>query len=92
LEREAPLSCELYIPQYRGKSGPRSGSGWVGDQGGGRLEGNFRIAFEMKMKKISNKNKKKNSLVELMITYIYYHIICEYFDFFLSNLYHFNLL
>jgi hypothetical protein len=38
------------MPQYRGMPGPRSGSGWVGEQGG-------RIAFEMYIKKISNKNK-----------------------------------
>jgi hypothetical protein len=25
LGREAPLSCKLYMPQYRGMSGPRSG-------------------------------------------------------------------
>ena len=30
LEREAPWSCKLYIPQYRGTPGPRSGSWWVG--------------------------------------------------------------
>jgi hypothetical protein len=31
VEREAYCSWKLYIPQYRGKPGPRSGSGWVGD-------------------------------------------------------------
>jgi hypothetical protein len=30
VEREAHWSCKLYLPQYRGKPGPRSGSGWVG--------------------------------------------------------------
>jgi hypothetical protein len=35
LGREAPWSCKLYMPQYRGKIGPRSGSEWVGEQGGG---------------------------------------------------------
>jgi hypothetical protein len=30
-------SCKLYMPQYRGAPGPRSGSGWVGEQGGGRV-------------------------------------------------------
>jgi hypothetical protein len=34
LEREAPWSCKLYMPQYRGTPGPRSGSGWVGEWGG----------------------------------------------------------
>jgi hypothetical protein len=29
-----PWSCKIYMPQYRGTPGPRSGSGWVGDCGG----------------------------------------------------------
>jgi hypothetical protein len=33
LWREAPWSCKLYMPQYRGMPGPRSGSEWVGEQG-----------------------------------------------------------
>jgi hypothetical protein len=37
LGREAPWSSKLYMPQYRGKPGPRSGSGWVGEQGKGRI-------------------------------------------------------
>jgi hypothetical protein len=37
LGREAPRSCKLYMPQYRGTPGPRSGIGWVGEQGGGRV-------------------------------------------------------
>jgi hypothetical protein len=32
--REAPWSCKLYMPQYRGMPGPRSGSGRVGEWGG----------------------------------------------------------
>jgi hypothetical protein len=28
--KEAPWSCKLYMPQYRGTPGPRSGNGWVG--------------------------------------------------------------
>jgi hypothetical protein len=35
LEREAHWSCKLYMPQYRGTPGPRSGSGWVGELGEG---------------------------------------------------------
>jgi hypothetical protein len=35
LGRETPWSCKLYMPQYRGTPGPRSGSGWVGDWRGG---------------------------------------------------------
>jgi hypothetical protein len=31
--REAPWSCKLYMPQYRGTPGPRSGSGWIGEWG-----------------------------------------------------------
>ena len=43
LGREAPGSCKLYMPQYRGTSGPRSGSGWVGEQGrAGEGIGDFR--------------------------------------------------
>jgi hypothetical protein len=39
--------CEDYIPQYRGISGPGSRSGWVGEQGWGRVYGTFGIVFEM---------------------------------------------
>jgi hypothetical protein len=35
LEREAHWICKLYMPQYRGTPGPKSGSGWVGEWGGG---------------------------------------------------------
>jgi hypothetical protein len=35
LEIEAHWSCKLYMPQYRGMPGPRSGSEWVGEWGGG---------------------------------------------------------
>jgi hypothetical protein len=45
------------MPQYRGMPGPRSRSGWVGEQGRGRVWGTFGTAFEMYIKKISNKNK-----------------------------------
>jgi hypothetical protein len=37
LGREVPSSYKLYMPQYRGTPGPRSGSEWVGEQGGGRV-------------------------------------------------------
>jgi hypothetical protein len=33
-EERAPWSCKLYMPQYRGTPGLRSGSGWVVEQGG----------------------------------------------------------
>jgi hypothetical protein len=37
LGREAPWSCKLYMPQYRGMPGPGSRNGWVGEQGEGRV-------------------------------------------------------
>jgi hypothetical protein len=40
-EERPLLYCKLYMPQYRGMPGPRSGSGWVGEQGGGEGIGNF---------------------------------------------------
>ena len=30
---EAPRSCKLYMPQYRGMPGPGIRRGWVGEQG-----------------------------------------------------------
>jgi hypothetical protein len=39
---ERPLGLINYVPQYRGMPGPGSGSGWVGEQGRGRVTGNFR--------------------------------------------------
>jgi hypothetical protein len=33
LEREAHWTRKLYMPQYRGTPGPKSGSGWVGEWG-----------------------------------------------------------
>jgi hypothetical protein len=36
----------IYMPQYRGTPGPKSGNGWVGE-GGGRVWGTFGIALEM---------------------------------------------
>jgi hypothetical protein len=38
---ERPLGLAKYMPQYRGKPRPRSGSGWVGEQGVGAGIGNF---------------------------------------------------
>jgi hypothetical protein len=37
LGRETPVSCKLYMPQYRGTPGRRSGSEWLGEEGGWRL-------------------------------------------------------
>jgi hypothetical protein len=37
VEREAPRSCKLYMPQYRGTPGPRNGSECVGEQGRVRI-------------------------------------------------------
>jgi hypothetical protein len=35
--KERPIGLEnfIYMPQYRGTPGPRSGSEWVGEWGGG---------------------------------------------------------
>jgi hypothetical protein len=41
VEREAHWSSKLYMPQYSGKPGPRSGSEWVGEQGVGEGIGDF---------------------------------------------------
>jgi hypothetical protein len=35
---KAHWTHKLYMPQYRGKAGPRSGSGWVGEFGVGRVD------------------------------------------------------
>jgi hypothetical protein len=49
------------MPQYRGMPGPRSGSGWVGERGGGI--GDFWDSIwnvnEENNKKLKNKNKNK---------------------------------
>jgi hypothetical protein len=37
VEREAHWSCKLYMPQYRGMPGSRSGSRWVGEWVGERV-------------------------------------------------------
>jgi hypothetical protein len=50
------------MPQYRGTPGPRSGSGWVGEQGTGRVYGTFGITFEMYIKKIIKKKKEGQSM------------------------------
>jgi hypothetical protein len=44
---ERPLVLQgLYAP-VQGKPGPGGGSGWVGEQSRGRVEGTFGITFEM---------------------------------------------
>jgi hypothetical protein len=46
--KERPLILQiLYISQYRGMPGSGNRSGWVGEQGGGRVEWTFGIAFEL---------------------------------------------
>jgi hypothetical protein len=37
--RRGAWYCKDHMPQYRGMPGPGSGSGWVGEQGRGRVEG-----------------------------------------------------
>jgi hypothetical protein len=57
------------MPKNRGMPGPGSRSGWVGEQDGGGYKGLSEkklgkgIAFEMKMKKISNKKRKWKVMV-----------------------------
>jgi hypothetical protein len=70
LGRKAPWSCKVYIPQYRVTPGPRSGNGWVGEHGGGRVQGTIGIAFEMKMKKIPNKNKQTKKKLIFTLSFI----------------------
>jgi hypothetical protein len=53
----------VYLFIYFAPPGPRGGSGWIGEHGGGGYR-EFGISFEMSVKKISNKiklNKKRNS-------------------------------
>jgi hypothetical protein len=45
--RRGPWSCKDYMLQYRRMPRPGSRSGWVGEQGRGRVSGTFGIAFEM---------------------------------------------
>jgi hypothetical protein len=35
------------MPQYRRMTGSMLGSGWVGEQGWGKVKETFRVAFEM---------------------------------------------
>jgi hypothetical protein len=44
--KERPIGLANYMPQYRGMTGPRSGSGWVGEWEG-RVWGTFGVALEM---------------------------------------------
>ena len=46
--KRGPWSCEDSMPQYRGMSGPGSGSGWVGEQVEG---GGYRGLLERKLGK-----------------------------------------
>jgi hypothetical protein len=39
--------AKIICPSTGEIPGPGSGSGWVGEQGWGRVEGTFQIAFEM---------------------------------------------
>jgi hypothetical protein len=41
VERDAHWTWKLYLPQYRGMPGPRSGSGW------GSVCGTFGLALEV---------------------------------------------
>ena len=57
--RRGPQSCEDHMPQYKGMPGTGNRSGYFMDHGGRRVQGTLGIAFEIKMKKISNKKERK---------------------------------
>ena len=52
--------CKLYMPRS-GECQGQEGRGWGGEQGGGRLQGTLGIAFEMYIKKVSKKKRKKKT-------------------------------
>jgi hypothetical protein len=53
--KERPIGCANFICLSTGEHQcQRSGSGWVGEWGGGRAWGTFGIALEILMKKIPN--------------------------------------
>jgi hypothetical protein len=56
------------MAQYRGTPGPKSGSGWVEEWGGGSVWGTFGIALEMLMRKIPNKNILKRKYIWITYT------------------------
>jgi hypothetical protein len=62
LEREAHWTCKLYMPQYRGMPGPKSGSGWVGESGGG-CEGLLGYHWKCKWGKYLIKKKRSDMFV-----------------------------
>jgi hypothetical protein len=47
LEREAHWTRNLYMPQFMGTPGPKSGNGWLGEWVGGSVWGTFGIALEI---------------------------------------------
>jgi hypothetical protein len=55
------------MPHHRGMPGPRSGSGWVGEQGGGGVYITFGIAFEMYIRKNLIK-KRKTKIISIFRT------------------------
>ena len=79
LGREAPWSCKLYMPQYRGMPGPRSGSGWVGEQG--RYRGLLGQHLKCKCRKylieIGKKMKEKKE-TECNGAYWSAHTVCSW--------------
>ena len=56
--RRVPWSCEGSMPQCRVMPGPRSGSGWVGEQGEGREDRGFSEGKPGKGDNIWNVNKE----------------------------------
>jgi hypothetical protein len=70
VEREAHWSCKLYLPQYRGMPGPRSGSGWVGEWGEERV-GDF-------WDSIGNVNEIKTQLKKKFSYFSFFHLWCRF--------------
>jgi hypothetical protein len=68
------------MPQYRGIPGPGSGSWSIGEQGGGRVYAALGIAFEMSMKKISNKKLEllEKKLIREFIYKLYLVVITQH--------------
>ena len=76
--KEAHWTCKLYMPQYRGPPGPKSGSGWLGEWGGEEYIGDFLDSIGNVMRKIPNKKliqKKPNEFMKfLVLCVIKYHL------------------
>jgi hypothetical protein len=74
LEREAHWTHKIYMPQYRGTPGPKSGSGWVGGLGGwygGLLGKHWKCKWgKYLIKNIKKEKKVKIKNLQLRILYL----------------------